>query len=201
MNRHTRPLLLALVVPMLALGQELWRYSYGMTGTEDAGGIACGLDGNIYVAARCMNATSTWDFTVISLDPEGNERWVYRYDGPMGRWDEATCITCSPDGYIYAAGYSEDSATIYDITVVCLDTSMTEHWVYRYDWRADYDRAADIILGNDGNLYVTGSVQDRDSTGIDLPVISLDPDGNERWVYIYSEAGNGVENGSKLHQG
>ncbi len=201
MNRHTKLLLLALAVPMLVLGQERWRYSYGMAGTEDVGGIACGLGGNIYVAAKCMNATNTWDFTVISLDPEGNERWVYRYDGPMGRWDEATCITCSPDGYIYAAGYSEDSATIYDITVVCLDTSMTERWVYRYDWRADYDRAVDIIRGSDGNLYVTGSVQDRDSTGIDLPVISLDPDGNERWVYIYSEAGNGVEHASELHEG
>jgi len=202
MNRQTRLLLLlALAVPMLVMGQERWRYSYGMAGTEDAGEISCGLGGNIYVAAKCMNATNTWDFTVISLDPEGNQRWVYRYDGPMERWDDATCITCSPDGYIYAAGYSEDTVNLYDITVVCLDTNGVEQWVYRRDWKNDFDRAMDIIRGSDGNLYVTGSVQDRTSTGIDLPVISLDPDGNERWMYVYSESGNGVENASELHEG
>jgi hypothetical protein len=200
MNRQTR-LLLALALPILVMGQERWRYSYGMAGTEDAGGISCGLGGNIYVAASCMDTTSSWDFTVISLDPEGNQRWIYRYNGPMARWDEATCITCSPDGYIYAAGYSEDTVDLYDITVVCLDTSGTEQWVYRYDWKHDFDRAVDIIRGSDGNLYVTGTVQNRDTTGIDLPVISLDPEGHERWVYIYSETGNGVENGSELHEG
>jgi hypothetical protein len=201
MNRQTRLLLLALALPILVMGQERWRYSYGMAGTEDAGGISCGLGGNIYVAGKCMNETSTWDFTVISLDADGNERWVYRYDGPMGRWDEATCITCSPDGYIYAAGYSEDTVNIYDITVVCLDTSGTEQWVYRRDWKNDYDRAVDIIRGSDGNLYVTGSVQDRTTTGIDLPVISLDPDGHERWMYVYSETGNGPEYAEEIHQG
>ncbi len=201
MIRFTRLLPFVLGLTALVPGQELWRYTYGAPGTENTGEIAYGTDGNIYVAASCMDTTNSWDFTVISLDTEGDERWVYRYNGPMQRTDEARSIACGPDGYIYAAGYSEDSTTLYDITVVCLDTSGTEHWVYRYDWRNDYDEADDIIYGGDGNLYVTGRVQDRYSSGMDLSVISLDTAGNERWVYRFGDPDSEPDNGCELGWG
>ncbi|UCG43915.1 MAG: hypothetical protein JSU73_04690 [candidate division WOR-3 bacterium] len=202
MIRDFRLLPLVLGLPLLVIGQELWRYTYGAPGTDNAGEIAYGPDGNIYVAASCLDTSSrTWDFTVISLDTEGDERWVYRYDGPMQRTDEARGIVCGSDGYIYAAGYSEDSMTLYDITVVCLDTSGTERWVYRYDWRDDHDEAYDIIYGGDGNLYVTGWVQDRNTSGMDLSVISLDTAGNERWVYRFGDQDSQPDHGLELGWG
>ncbi|UCG41873.1 MAG: hypothetical protein JSU73_08265 [candidate division WOR-3 bacterium] len=207
---------LALCLVILATAQAhdpLWVYRYDGPGKniDDARRVELGADGNLYVAGWCTDSSESGDFLVISLTPSGTERWVYRYDGPAHNgWDEAAGLACGPDGNIYVCGYSEGSGTRFDIVVISLDTSGTERWLYRYDWRGDPDRGYDIIYGRDHNLYLTGTVEDRGrsaggpagfASGVDFAVISLDTAGNERWVYRYAEHDSGGDNGTTLVQG
>ena len=163
------------VISLDTNGNERWFYrSRAGTGGWD---IVYGLDNNIYAGGG--------GFTVISLDTNGNERWVYRYNN-----DEVRSIAYGLDNNIYAAGRSYyDSITRYDITVISLDTNGNERWFYRYCNVGSRDYAFSIAYGLDNNIYVAGVVYDS-ITRYDIVVISLDRDGNERWVYRYNQPGN-----------
>jgi hypothetical protein len=180
-------------------GTERWVYLYNrapMNEVDRAHSIACGMDGNLYVAGETANDTlGGWpvysnDFTVISLDTAGNERWVYHYNGPDMWVDAAFAIVAGLNGNVYAAGHTYKIGQDDDLMVICLNPSGDERWIYTYDGPGNYkDGANTICYGLDNNIYVAGS-----SSGIgtedDCVVVCLDTCGVERWVYRH----NGTEN-------
>jgi uncharacterized delta-60 repeat protein len=144
------------------------------------------LDGNLYAAGRSWGAGTDADFTVLSLTSTGDERWLYRYNGPANDLDEAYSIAAGPDSNLYAAGYSDGGPTHRDLVVVSLTASGAERWVYRYDGPVNYeDYALSIVVGSDGNIYAAG-YSDGSGNGGDLTVVSLTASGAERWVYRYN---------------
>ncbi len=168
-------------------GNERWQYRYNGSGDHSdwAESIVCGIDGNLYAAGRTWGETSKDDITVISLDQNGVERWVYHYNGPSSGLDRAHSIVCGLDGNIYIAGNSE--ATGEDFVVISLDQNGTERWVYRYNGTANNcDAAHSIAYGSDGNVYACGYSCDNN---YDFFVASLDQNGTERWVYRYDDPG------------
>ncbi len=166
------------VVSLTASGEERWIYRYNGPGNGDdgAGPIVMGADGNIYVAGTSSGNGTGRDFTVLSLDTSGAERWVYRYVGLADGWDVATSIAVGPDGNIYVAGYSQVIYTSRDFTVVSLTDSGTERWVYKYDGPGPdgLDEASSVVVGSDGKLYAAGR-SFQTGTYHDFFVVSLDP--------------------------
>jgi len=133
------------------------------------------------------------DFVILSLIPSGEERWVYRYNGPANSVDCARSLVCDAAGNIYATGYSCDIGTSKDIVVISLTPSGEERWVYRYDAPTnDADEAYSLILGGDGYLYLCG-MSIGINTYYDIIVISLDLSGSQRWVYRYDGGVNLVD--------
>jgi len=181
----------ALMVLSIASAQtQRWVYRYDGPGnsTDVAYSIVYGSDGNIYIAGG--SDSSTIDFTVISLDTSGSQRWLYRYDGPANNEDEARSIVYGSDGNLYAAGYSCSTNAYYDFTVISLDTSGSQRWLYRYNGPSDStDIANAIVYGSDGNLYIAG-YSCSTNTSRDFTVISVDTGGNQRWVYRYNGTAN-----------
>ncbi len=180
------------VVSLTDSGTERWVYRYdGPANSYDgAYSVTVGVDGNIYAAGYSVGIGTSRDIIIISLNPLGFERWVYRYDGPGSSWDEASSIIATPDGSIYAAGYSYGSGTLADFTVVSLGPGGNERWVYRYNGSGnDYDRAYSIVRGWGGYLYAAGYAIGS-ATYSDLAVVCLGSAGNERWVYLYDGSGN-----------
>jgi len=173
---------------VLAVGfsqTERWVYRYNGPGNrwDDAQSVVYGADGNVYAAGVSWDS-STYDFTVISLTPEGAERWVYCYDGPAGNDDIARALTYGSDGNIYAAGSSNtwENHLMYEhLTVVSLTPTGAVRWVYRHT--ASWSQAFSVVCGADGNIYAAGSAADTGSVNSDFTVISLTPEGTERWVY------------------
>ncbi|GAI81185.1 unnamed protein product, partial [marine sediment metagenome] len=178
------------VISLTSSGDTNWIYRYNGPGnsSDHAYSIVYGSDGNIYVAGRSYGSGTSDDFTVISLTPQGTQRWVYRYNGPGNSSDHAYSIVYGSDGNIYVAGYSYGFSV--DFTVISLTPQGTENWVYTYNGPGnDNDGAYSIVYGSDGNLYVAGESY---GFSVDFTVISLTPQGTQRWVYRY----NGPENGS-----
>jgi hypothetical protein len=165
------------VVSLTTSGDENWVYRHNGTGnsTDQANAIAYSSDHIIYAAGYAYNTDVDNDFTVISLTPAGNERWVYTYNGPFSFTDEALAIACGSDSNVYASGYSFGDGTREDFTVVGLNSSGDELAVYRYNGtRSIMDKANSIVYGPDEYVYAAG-MSFNNNTVVDMTVISLDP--------------------------
>ncbi len=186
--------IILIFVPFVLYSQsERWTYSYNGSAdtTDGANSIIYGEDGNLYVAGSSTETNNSRDFRVISLTPNGVERWNYAYNGTADSSDGALSIVYGTDGNLYIAGLSMEGNYEYDFTVISLTTTGSERWVYTYNGSGNStDVAYSIVYGEDGNLYVAGW-STGNSSGEDFTVISLTTDGSERWIYTY----NGVENG------
>jgi len=186
--------LVGVLVPVVLFAQILrWVYQYDgpASSWDEAWPMVLGLDGNLYAAGWSTGLGTSTDFTVISVTRSGQERWIYRYDGPANQDDEAHSIAYGTDGNIYAAGSSFGDGTSKDFVVVSLNSTGQERWVYRYNGPAnDWDEARSIVCSSGGNVYAAGWSMDK-GTDNDFTVISLDTAGNERWVYRYNGPANG----------
>jgi hypothetical protein len=185
------------IVFATAFGQtERWVYRYNGTGGywDEAYKVAVGADGNVYAAGYSYGTGTCYDFTVVSLTAAGGQRWVYRYNGPGDSADCALAVACGADSNIYAAGYSYDSLTGLDFTVISLTQAGDQRWVYRYSGPGDSaDCAYSVTYGSDGNVYAAGSRYGT-GTGYDFVVICLNSaDGNQRWVYRYNGPAGGTD--------
>lgn len=175
-----------LVMSLDQNGTERWIYRSDSTVDywDRVSSIIYGADGNLYIAGESNTLGSWGDFTIMSLDINGNARWQYRYNGSGDHCDWAESIVYGMDGNLYAAGRTSENTSEDDITVISLDQNGVERWVYQYNGPSNgWDRAHSIVCGLDGNIYVAG---ESDLYGPDFVVISLDPNGTERWIYQYN---------------
>lgn len=183
------------VVSIDNTGNERWIYTYdGTSSTNDeALSVVYGADGNIYAAGYSTETGHNKDFMMVSLDNTGNENWVYHYNGSSSQEDMARSIAYGLDGYLYAAGFSAETGTKQDFTVISLDVAGNERWVYLHDGlyngTVDADGAHAIIYGGDGYLYAAGYSVDDQTDNKDFTVISVDTAGNERWIYTRAGLG------------
>ena len=163
------------VVSLDTAGIERWKYWKEQAGLNDrALDVVYGTDGNIYSAGFLENNGTGYDFTVISLSNASDSNWIYQYNGSANGNDVANAVVYGEDAYIYAAGSTLDSITADDFTVIRLDATGSEKWVYRFNGSGDgSDIAFSITYGLDHNLYIAGLSYDS-TTALDFTVISLD---------------------------
>jgi uncharacterized delta-60 repeat protein len=183
-----------MVVSLTSTGTYRWGYRYAGAGDYNnrAYSLVYGSDGNIYIAGESYGSGTSYDFTVISLTSTGNERWVYRYNGPGNFDDLAYSLVYGSDGNIYVAGESWGIGTQSDFMVISLTSTGDERWGYRYNGPGNSDdEASSLVQGSDGNLYVAGKSYGS-GTFSDFTVISLTSTGSERWVYRTSGQGNSI---------
>ena len=204
MMRVNRPIpVLACVFALFLCGAvaasaqtERWTHTYdGPAQWDDTAPCTiAGIDGNIYVAGYSYGEGPGLDIVVLSLDPDGNRRWVYRYDN--GGSDGANAVVQGPNGDLYVVGGSNGSAhSASDIVVICLSASGAEQWVYRYDGPAgEVDVGTDIAVDADGAVYATGYSW-GDGTSGDAVVIKLFSGGLVHWIYRYDGAEHGIDRG------
>jgi hypothetical protein len=184
------------VLSLTPEGNLRWTYRYENGGyqyekDDKAKSIVYGGDNNIYVAGYISSGEGMQyeDLAVLSFKPSRNLRWIYLYNGPANSTDEANCVIWS-NNKIYVTGFSIGSGTQKDAILICLDTLGNKIWEYRYNSSSNSnDEVYKLIIGLDGNLYLTGYTYVDNVQNI--LVISLDTLGNERWVYK-NRPGEGV---------
>jgi lipopolysaccharide export LptBFGC system permease protein LptF len=176
------------VVGLDSMGSPLWSYNYNgsASNNDEAYAVVYGNDDNLYAAGYSIEDGTDKDFTTISVDNTGNENWVYTYDGAASSDDRANSLVYGDDGNIYAAGYSVESGSDQDFTVISVDNIGNENWVYTYDGAvSSNDGANSLVYGADGNIYAVGYSVESGSYK-DFTVISINPTtGDSNWVYTY----------------
>ncbi|MEO0095196.1 MAG: hypothetical protein ABIL46_00075 [candidate division WOR-3 bacterium] len=186
------------VVSLTPSGTERWVYYYdGSAHLLDAAySISYGPDGNLYIAGHGGGGAGR-HFIVLSLTTSGELRWVYDNGGTNDWMSYAYSLTFDQLGNVYACGYIWYTGSWSDFTVVKLDTSGNEQWIYRYNspWNG-YEGAYSIVYGADGNIYAAGAGTSANTSFNDLLVISLTPAGEERWIYYYGSP-SGLNDGAE----
>ena len=150
------------------LGNYRWTYWPGQQSWGYA--LVYGNDGNIYAVGR--DGYSSPIFKVISLTCAGDTNWTYSGSGNGN--SEGRAIVYGLDDKVYTAGWSTGISRFIDLTVIRLDTTGTEDWIYRYNGSGDRsDKAYSIVYGLDHNIYAAGCCYDS-ITDNDFLIIGLD---------------------------
>jgi len=125
----------------------------------------------------------------MNVEAQVSEEWIVRYDGPASEIDRVTAMAVDSHGNIYITGRSMGIGTDYDYATVAYDPLGNQQWVARYNGPGNsWDYAWDIILDDNGNIYVTGGSVGI-GTGYDYGTVAYDSDGNELWVARYNGPG------------
>ncbi len=173
-------------------GKELWvaRYNGQEYGLDQAWALAVDDRGNVYVKGRSQNQDSKCDYVIIKYNPQGNEEWVVRYKGPEHYWNQRWAMAVDATGNVFVTGYSEDSAGKEDFTTIKYSPQGKEEWVARYNGPSNGgDEVRALAVDEEGNVYVTGTSDNRDST-YDYATVKYNPQGETEWVARYKSGFN-----------
>ncbi|HET6464675.1 MAG TPA: SBBP repeat-containing protein, partial [Nitrospiria bacterium] len=184
-----------------------WDSHYSYDGSENsaavdsAGHVAVDDNGNVYVTGASDGSGSGKDYATLKYDPNGNQLWVARYNGPGNDDDVANGIAVDGAGNVYVTGYSTGSGGAnYDYATIKYDSNGNQLWVARYNGPGNDDDVANgIAVDGAGNVYVTGYSRGSGS-GYDYATIKYDSNGNQLWSARYNGPGNSkdVANGLVL---
>jgi hypothetical protein len=191
-----------LVVSVDTAGTERWTYTLNGTLSQvDQGrSIVYGSDGYVYAAGWTKNAVLD-DITIVKLDTNGNEQWVFKSDTTGN--DRALSVAYGTDNRVYVAGYLKGNQN--DYAVMCVDTSGTKQWSYRRNGSSSFaipiDQANAVCAGTDGNVYATGYLL-NEGTDRDILVPSIQSDGTVNWQYTMNMSpANANDFGEDIHWG
>jgi hypothetical protein len=148
-------------------------------------GSSASLDGDV------SSNNGQHDFWILKLNVEGNKVWEKAYGG--SKFDQATGITNSSNGYIVAGTTTSDDIDIpstkgkTDYLVVAMDENGVKLWAKTFGGSGE-DYATCITRTADGNFVVAGysnsidgDITNNHNISYDMLVIKFDPDGNKLW--------------------
>ena len=101
-------------------GDTAWvrRYNGPGDSTDQAVSIAVDGSGNVYVTGKSWGGETDFDYATIKYDPNGNQLWVERYNGPGNDYDLASAIAVDDYSNIYVTGYTSGSGTLPDYATI-----------------------------------------------------------------------------------
>jgi hypothetical protein len=165
------------VISLTAGGNQRWAYrrSARQNSFDEGYCVLCGPDHNVYAAGTLYRGPESfqYDFAVVSLTSDGDERWTYRNTGPGNGDDGASALAFGADGNVYAAGASCSEPSAFQFAVISLTPDDSERWVYRYAGPLAYEsQLYAVAYGTDGNIYAAGYAS-PDGDSMEFAVLSL----------------------------
>jgi hypothetical protein len=193
-------ILAALPMNVSAQPVEDWvaRYDGPAHNLEYVNGLEMDSKGNIYIAVQSIGIGTQTDFTLVSFDPDGNLRWVNRYNGPNNYYESVWSMTMGPDEKLYMVGVSGDPNIDYNCITAAYDTDGNRLWLRIYESpEGYYEWAGSIAVDpSSGNVYIAGwitTVANNQFAPREMLTIAYDSSGNELWVDKYSSPGLGLD--------
>ena len=177
-------------------GARSWVQRYDTVGDDVATALGVSPDGStIFVSGYSRLPSASYDYATVAYDAgTGAQRWVRRYNDPIGSADQASAVGVSPDSStVFVTGYSYQSTTEHDYTTIAYD-AMTgaRRWLKLYDGPGGAtDFATALAVSPDGSsVFVTG--QDYSyATGYDYGTVAYDASTGARlWAKRYAGTGS-----------
>ena len=181
-------------------GNEQWRRQFGGP-AWDRGFDVAAFDGGAYITGYSAGVLDPetdlggFDGFAAKFDVEGDRQWIRHIGTDATDWGQGSAL--APDGGLYFTGYTEGdlggtNAGDKDLFVVRLRPDGSLAWATQLGTSA-LDWTQGVGLGPDGGVLLAGSTEGSfaaDHAGErDMIVVSLDPDGNEKWRWQGGTAG------------
>jgi uncharacterized delta-60 repeat protein len=101
-------------------GNQLWlAYYNGPANSSDkAYALAVDNSGNVYVTGLSIGVSAGYDYATVKYNPDGNQLWAVRYNGPGNYDDTSYAIAADNAGNVYVTGLSKGSGTGYDYATI-----------------------------------------------------------------------------------
>jgi hypothetical protein len=156
-------------------GDLLWVARSGPSGVgQSLAAVAVDADGNVYVAGSALPRPGNTDFVTIKYDPAGEPLWTAYRD--WSAHDDARYLAIDVEGSVYLAGdfvsraENSDKAAHQDIGVVKYGPDGQELWSISLNGGDGTNEVASALrLGQDGSIYVTGTILPPAGDGVSPP--------------------------------
>ena len=111
-------------------GNRLWAASYGgvPNGYDVATDVAIDHEGNAYVIGWSWGGSSSFDAVTIKYDPNGNQLWSARFNGPDNLEDIGHAIAVDTNGNVIVALSEHFRAPNVNFITVCYSPAGTQKW-------------------------------------------------------------------------
>jgi hypothetical protein len=124
------------------------------------------------------------------------QQWAKKYTSPDYDNDAARAMAIDRFGNVYVTGTSYGTGTDQDYATIKYDAAGNELWVRRYNGPGNSrDAATSLAVDTLGNVYVTGSSNDKqnnEESVVDIVTIKYDAAGNQLWLQRYKYPSNNV---------
>ncbi|MBN1352656.1 SBBP repeat-containing protein [candidate division KSB1 bacterium] len=189
-------------------GVQQWvaRYNGPENDSDRASALSVDDSGNVYVTGMSLHRAGIYsalssDYATVKYNPDGEEQWIARYNGPEDLGDMASAIALDAAGNVHVAGNSSVYSTwgIFidsDYAIIKYNSAGVEQWVACYTGPGNsHDEANALAVDASGNVYVTGwsnfGYDDRgEATGGHYASVKYDSSGVEEWIARYEETGS-----------
>jgi uncharacterized delta-60 repeat protein len=171
--------------------------------SDNAREIAVDNAGNIFVCGYSVGKETDRNMFLMKLSTSGDTLWTRSVSGTLfGSDEEANAMVIDNNGNVIMSGYTKNSGTGSDITILKYNTSGALLWTAQYNGTAnESDRSYDITTDATGNIYVTGKTDINASpiiTNDEIFTAKYSPTGLLLWSSTH--AGNaGIDRGRKIH--
>ena len=168
-------------------GNRLWEVRYDGPSHRDDYACALALDaeGNVFVTGYSFGSGTEHDYVTLKYSPDGERIWADRYNSPLNRDDSAVDLVVDGEGRVIVTGTDRVRSTSYDFATLAYDSQGKRVWTARHSGEeGGFDTAAALTVDMDGNVYVTGYGENRES-GYDIFTLKYDRNGNRAWAAVY----------------
>jgi hypothetical protein len=88
------------------------------TATNVGNSIVVDSANNSYVTGFSLGTNSSGDIVTIKYDPNGNQLWLQRYNGPGNGNSAGNAIAVDNNGNVYVTGYDTTAAGGTEIVLI-----------------------------------------------------------------------------------
>jgi len=163
-------------------GTQLWEKTYDGSGKVDVASAAC-LDSadNLLVTGQSTGASS-FDIATVSYSPNGEQKWVRRYNGQHNGTDRGSCVVAGRHGRVIVGGNSVGATGFPDMVLLGYSAEGNTLWTFTHHGTGSGEaKPVALRVGRDASgveqLLVAGYENNAD-TGSDYVLTLLKEDGD-----------------------
>ena len=192
----------AALVKFSSSGSQLYANIFNGEGdnSDNIRDIKTDASDNTYAAGYTVQQGMDRVMCLMKIDATGVLQWMRYVEGSSpDSDDEANAVAIDNSGNIIISGFTKNSGTSGDFTLVKYNSNGDSLWIRYYDSPAhENDKAYDMQVDASRNIYITGRIDTDPSinSNDDANTIKYDQNGNQLWIKTYNGSGNGADRGS-----